>query len=368
MQKRLKNTKRIKKDISDKKTVFIGLSGGVDSSVSAWILKNKGYIVKGAFIRGWYPDFIDCDWKKERRDAMRVAAQLDIPFIEIDAEREYKEKVIDQMISQYQKGMTPNPDVWCNKYIKFDVFANKAFEMGADYIATGHYAFSKDGMLFESKDIDKDQTYFMWGIKKEVLNKLITPIGGMNKEEVRKTAKKAGLFTSSKKDSQGLCFLGHIDLKDFLGHYMPLKSGDILNIKGEKIGIHYGTQIYTIGQRHGFEIFNSVSDSKSYFIVSKDTKKNILIADTKPFVQDNTEVKLTDVNILNPNVLKKDLICFCRTRYRSDLKKCQILEVDKEIKLKLLEPVDNLTSGQSIVFYSNIKHPKECLGGGVVYF
>ena len=214
--------------------VFLGLSGGVDSSVSALLLKKAGYDVTGVFIKVWHPDFLPCNWKEDRRDAMRICAQLDIPFLFFDFEKEYKREVVDYMVSEYKLGRTPNPDVMCNKYIKFGSFLKKAKEMGADFIATGHYARITNNkqsitnnrfVLEEGVDKNKDQSYFLWTLTGEQLEQVFFPIGNLEKSEVRKIAKKNKLITFEKKDSQGLCFVGQVDMKDFLSHFIKTKKG-----------------------------------------------------------------------------------------------------------------------------------------------
>ncbi|MFC1802234.1 tRNA 2-thiouridine(34) synthase MnmA, partial [Patescibacteria group bacterium] len=240
------------------KKVFVGMSGGVDSSVSAVLLKKQGYNVVGCFIKTWHPDFLPCTWKEDRLDAMRVCAFLEIPFIDIDLEKEYKEEVFQYMVSEYREGRTPNPDVMCNKKIKFGGFFKKAMSLGADFVATGHYARNvlRGGKqnLMKGVDNNKDQTYFLWTLTQEKLEKIIFPIGHLEKKEVRKLAKKFNLPTAEKKESQGLCFVGKIEMKDFLKRFLEEKKGDVLNEKGEVVGWHEGAQYYTIGQRHGFII------------------------------------------------------------------------------------------------------------------
>ena len=239
-----------------KKVVFVGLSGGVDSAVSATLLKKSGYEVVGVFIKTWHPDFLVCNEEEERHDAMRVAAFLDIPFLTFDFESVYKKEVADYMISEYKAGRTPNPDVMCNKEVKFGAFFKKAISMGADYVATGHYVISNSWLasfgslsprargalplgpsacetpkkgkpaifLYKGIDPSKDQSYFLWTLKQEQLSKILFPVGHLNKTEVRKLAKKFNLPVAEKKDSQGICFLGHVDLKEFLKHYIKEKK------------------------------------------------------------------------------------------------------------------------------------------------
>ena len=285
----------------NKKTVFVGMSGGVDSSVSAALLQQQGYTVVGVFIKTWHPDFIKCNEEEERRDAMRVATYLDIPFLTFDFEDVYKKEVADYMIAEYKGGRTPNPDVMCNKHVKFGAFLKKALEMGADYVATGHYAKNKKKMLSRSSnsnlgavnqsnrayraestsfyslekanDPSKDQAYFLWTLKQVQLSKILFPVGHLNKTEVRKLALKFKLPTAEKKDSQGICFLGAVDLKDFLKHYIKEKKGRVLNERGEEIGFHNGAVFHTLGERHGFTITKKNPNDGAYYVVGKDVKK-----------------------------------------------------------------------------------------------
>jgi len=247
------------------KKVFVGMSGGVDSSVSAALLKKAGYEVTGVFLKGWHPDWGPCGWQEDRLDAMRVCAHLGIRFRDLDLSKEYKKEVVDYMIDEYKAGRTPNPDVMCNQKIKFGAFFDWALAQGANYVATGHYAEIenldienslkiKNYKLKTSKDLDKDQTYFLWTLTQRELSRTLFPVGGMTKPEVRKLAKKFGLPTAEKKDSQGLCFVGKVDLPDFLSHFLKPKRGDVINESGEKIGWHAGAFSLTIGQRHGFTI------------------------------------------------------------------------------------------------------------------
>src|SRR5258706_6959399 len=243
-----------------KKKVFVGLSGGVDSSVSAALLKEAGYDVTGVFIKVWQPDFFECTSKDDRLDAMRVCAKLGIPFKTLNLEKEYKKEVVDYMISEYKKGNTPNPDVMCNKEVKFGAFLRFAIKMGADYVATGHYArniFNKKTGLYElckSEDSDKDQSYFLWTLGQKELKRTLFPVGGYKKKYVRKLAEKFDLITANKKDSQGLCFVGKIDMKEFLMHFIKEKPGNVADERGNIIGNHNGVFFYTLGERHGFNI------------------------------------------------------------------------------------------------------------------
>ncbi len=290
---------------TSKKTVFVGMSGGVDSSVSAALLKQKGYEVVGVFIKTWHPEFLECNEEEERRDAMRVAAHLDIPFLTFDLEREYKRHVADYMIAEYKAGRTPNGDVMCNKEVKFGAFLKKALSMGADYVATGHYAqnfFSPcqggvpegRGGLGKGIDPSKDQSYFLWTLTQKELSKILFPIGHLKKTEVRALAKKFKLPVAEKKDSQGICFLGDVDLKEFLKHYIKSKNGVVQNESGEIIGTHDGAVFYTLGERHGFTITKKSPTDAPYYVVGKNVKKNVLIVSNQP----NSLLKSTNISLL----------------------------------------------------------------------
>ncbi|MCB9805913.1 tRNA 2-thiouridine(34) synthase MnmA [Candidatus Nomurabacteria bacterium] len=347
--------------------VYVGLSGGVDSSVSAALLKEEGYEVTGVFIKAWYPDFLNCNWKEEKRDVMRVCAHLDIPFKLLDLSKEYKEGVIDYLVEEYQKGRTPNPDVMCNKEIKFGGFFDWAIKEGADYVATGHYAQTKqidsgEYRLFKSKDQNKDQTYFLWTLQQKHLEKTLFPIGHLEKQEVRKLAKKYDLFTSVKKDSQGLCFLGALDMKQFLKKYIDAKEGNVLNESGEIIGKHQGAELYTLGERHGFEIFKKNPATKPLFLINKDLLKNtITVSEEKPVTHslNNSLIKLSNLN-LNSKISQNEVEVEVRFRYRQELKKA-ILNIQNNT-LSNIEDTEIATTGQSAVFYQK----SQCLGGGVI--
>jgi len=348
------------------KKVFVGVSGGVDSSVSAVILKNQGYDVTGVFIKVWQPDFIECNWKDEMRDAMRICAKLEIPFLMCDLEKEYKEGVVDYMINEYKMGRTPNPDVMCNKEVKFKAFLNFSLEKGADYIATGHYAqnIEKDGKfsLYESKDKEKDQTYFIWNVNQSILSKTLFPIGNLEKKEVREIAKRNNLLTSDKKDSQGLCFIGHVDMKDFLKRFISTEKGNVLNEKDEVVGQHSGSVLYTIGERHNFEIFQKTSNEKIYYVVSKDLKRNTITISENKTNQDSRIVKLNNINLIkNTDLNNKEVEA--RIRYRQPLNKAKINIISgEEIEIEFNKLQNSVTSGQSLVIYKD----GECLGGGVI--
>lgn len=340
------------------KKVFVGMSGGVDSSVTAALLKEQGYYVTGVFIKVWQPDFIECTWKEDRLDAMRVASVLDIPFLTLDLEKEYKEGVIDYMIDEYKKGRTPNPDIMCNKEVKFGAFLKWAREQGADYVATGHYAQTDGKSLVVSKDTNKDQTYFLWTLNSEQLKHILFPVGGMNKDEVRTLADKYNLPNATKKDSQGLCFVGTIDIKTLLKNYIEEKRGDVENEEGEVIGFHMGVTFFTIGERHGFTITKKSNDDKAYFIVRKNIEKNVLIVSHFPPHEEKGDIiSLEKVNWTKD--IKKGDRYEARARYRAPLAKVEIID---EEKIKVLDGDITNTSGQSVVLYEG----DICIGGGII--
>jgi len=358
----------MQKENAKNKKVFVGMSGGVDSSVSAYLLKRAGFDVTGVFIKVWQPDFMTCSWKEDRRDAMRVASQIGIPFLTINAEEEYKKDVVDYMIKEYKAGRTPNPDVMCNNSVKFGVFYRKAMEMGADYIATGHYAkrLEKDKNVFLGipKDSEKDQTYFLWNISKESLGETIFPLGDMEKKEVRKIAKEASLFTAEKKDSQGLCFIGKVSMKDFLSHYLKLQKGNVLDEKGNVIGEHDGALLYTNGQRHGILITKKTPQDTPYYVISRDIKENTVTVSMdgghESFSDKKTSVVIEKVNLLAD--ISESTEIFARVRYRQPLSSCSLEKNGDGILVHFNTNIPVVSIGQSCVLYDNIK----CIGGGII--
>lgn len=363
---------------NNKQKVFVGVSGGVDSALSLALLKDKGYDVVGVFIRTWTPDFIECTWRDERRDAMRICAYLGVPFLECDAEVAYKEGVADYMISEYKKGNTPNPDVMCNREVKFGVFWDFAKSHGADFIATGHYAINKDNTLIKSPDISKDQSYFLYRLNSDDLSHIIFPIGHLHKSEVRKLAEKYKLPNAKKKDSQGVCFLGPLDMKDFLKHYIESKIGDVLDTDGNIIGTHEGAVFYTIGERHGFMINKTHTkqdkiqakqhENTPMYVVSKDINKNTItvssLISARGALGESKKDKVyeleqtTWVNKI-PDENKKYQ---AQIRYHGELLECSIkIKQNNNTDVIFTKPI-LVSSGQSIVIYDN----EVCLGGGVV--
>lgn len=364
--------------MESKPKVFVGVSGGVDSSVALALLQKQGYEVTGVFLKVWSPDFLPCDWKEERRSAMRVCATLGVPFLTIDCEKEYKEEVVDYMIREYRQGRVPNPDIFCNKYVKFGIFLRKAQEMGADFIATGHYAriekFSISNFQFsdteygllESEDKNKDQSYFLYTLGQEELRHTLFPVGGMTKPEVRELARKFNLPTAEKKDSQGLCFIGKIDMKDFLKHYIETKEGDVLNVSGEVIGMHRGAILYTIGQRHGFTITKKTSDDPRFFIIAKDLLANTITVADKESERDAVfsikSIMIPDMHFISGKAPEFPLQTSVRIRYRQEKQDCTISKADGAYKVTFQTPQSGIAIGQSAVFYEDTK----CLGGGII--
>lgn len=343
------------------KKVYVAMSGGVDSSVAAALLKKRGFEVVGVFMKPWSSSAEAseghssyCPWKEDREDALRAASVIGIPLLTWDFSRQYKKLVTDYMLREYKAGRTPNPDVMCNKEIKFGLFYKKAMEAGADFIATGHYVKAKHGKLFVAKDKNKDQSYFLWTLKKNIVKKCLFPIGDYTKPEVRKLAKKFGLPNHAKKDSQGVCFIGPLDMKDFLTKHIKPRKGKVIHIDGRIIGEHDGSNYYTIGQRHGLNIGTG---GGPYYVVSKDIKKNIIyVGSEKDLFNKNT--KITEISWVNGGIKFPGQVDV-RLRYRAGLKKA-ILNKNGELELKT--PERAITEGQSAVFYRGSR----MLGGGII--
>jgi tRNA-specific 2-thiouridylase len=402
----------IKKKSKNSIRVFVALSGGVDSSVAAWLLKKQGYEVIGVFMHCYN---VDGCAERDAEDARRVAEKLKIPFYIWDFEEEYKKKVVDYMINVYRQGLTPNPDIVCNREIKFGLFLKKALSLGANYVATGHYVVlkkenfsmhkdrSKNWLykhrfikqkkitshsqyysLWSAKDFNKDQSYFLWTLTQDQLKYCLFPIGNYLKSEVRQLAGRAELPTAEKKDSQGICFLGRVSLDEFLKKYIPPKPGSIVDQNGRVLGTHQGVFYYTIGQRHLRADWNFISGGYFYdtgrmgrkplYVAQKDIQKNLLIVAEG---SDNLALYKKEVLITNIN-LHQGLIKYCwshnsqdsfavlaRVRYRQPLVSARLYVsyYKDRAKLVFVEPVKFVAPGQSAVFYS----PRgELLGGGVI--
>ena len=297
-----------------KKRVFVGLSGGVDSSVAALLLKQQGFEVVGVYMKNWSQDLpgMPCPWLDDYQDAKRIAVQLGIDFKMYDFETEYRHKVVDYMLDEFKAGRTPNPDIMCNQEVKFKLFLNTALDEGADFVATGHYArilraeerrtkneeWGAAALLCTALDANKDQTYFLYRITQEALNRTLFPLGGLTKPQVRELAKKHNLVTATKKESMGICFVGKVGIKEFLQQYVESKPGAIIDQHGKEIGQHDGAIFYTIGQRHGLEVGGGLP----YYVTGKNMKKNEVYVTTD--LQDeklwSSEIKFTDAHWINP--------------------------------------------------------------------
>lgn len=347
-----------------KKTVFVGLSGGVDSSVAALRLIQDGYNVVGVFIKVWHPEWLVCNWQQERLDAMRVAAHLNIPFLTCDASSEYKDEVAEYFIESYRNGVTPNPDVMCNKAVKFGAFLRFALERKADYVSTGHYArrveTSAGIKLLRGTDTEKDQSYFLWTLNQDQLKHILLPVGDTIKSKIRKEAQDANIPTAAKKDSQGVCFLGHIDIPEFLSHYIELKSGPVLNSNGNIVGEHQGAFVYTLGQRHGFTLNNDESERTPHYVVSKNIKANTITVASEPLQTTfDTRIKLTSCNWISTKPSEEVSAQF---RYRQKPFDVSVNITDKSTFVTPVVMTEIPAIGQSCVLYRG----EECLGGGMI--
>lgn len=349
-----------------KRKVAVAMSGGVDSSVSAYLLKKQGYEVTGVFMHCWPQTGWPCTEDRDRADAIKVAEKLQLPFLVWDFEKEYKDRVMDYFYREYKAGRTPNPDSYCNREIKFGLFLERALkELKVDYIATGHYARVKktsDGfLLLKGKDLQKDQSYFLYTLGQYELSKTLFPVGGMLKNDVRDLAKKIGLSNYDKKGTSGICFIGKVDIKDFLKHEIKEKEGNVLDIDGNIIGRHKGVWFYTIGQRHGF-----TTDTKHkwaglpLYVVNKNISKNELIVGWG----EETEKKIfgvSDLSLVNPKLEINNKLGV-RIRHLGEIYKCKIKIDGDKVLVELTEGVRGISAGQNAVFYDG----EVCLGGGVI--
>ena len=393
------------------KKVVVGLSGGVDSSVSAYLLKKQGYEVIGLFMKNWHDDSVtisdECPWLDDSNDAMMVADKLGIPFQTVDLSEQYKERIVDYMFNEYEKGRTPNPDVLCNREIKFDVFMKIALSLGADYVATGHYCrkseFSKDGetiyQLLSGKDNNKDQSYFLCQLTQEQLSKTLFPIGELQKSEVREIAAEQNLITADKKDSQGLCFIGKVRLPDFLQQKLKPKEGVIVEVPadnenfqeeersfsseldqlkhlskkfnysredGKVVGKHQGAHYFTKGQRKGLAVGGT---PEPLFVIDTDVKENVIYTGQGKdhpgiyrqglfIAQDEVHWVRKDLAIGN----NEELQVKARIRYRQPLQDAKLHQAAHGMYVIFDEPQASITEGQFVAWYRN----DELLGSGVI--
>lgn len=349
---------------AQKEKVYVGLSGGVDSSVAARRLIDAGHDVTGVFIKTWHPDFMVCNWEAERLDAMRVAVHLGIPFHTFDATDTYRDAVAMYMIEEYKKGRTPNPDVMCNQHVKFGVFLAHARAEGATKVATGHYArvCERDGtsQLLRGKDAGKDQSYFLWTLTQEQLAHTLFPVGDSEKLAIRKEAARAGLPTARKSDSQGVCFLGEIDMKEFLSHYVSVTPGEVHATDGSVVGTHDGALFYTLGQRHGFTVATKGTQTTPWYVVGKDMERNVIVVDHEVKKSNGATLHLSQCNFIEHMPAE----CEAQCRYRQKPLAVRFERVDTaDATVRIIaDSVEMPSSGQSCVLYDG----DICLGGGII--
>lgn len=353
--------------------VIVGMSGGVDSSVAAWLLREEGYEVEGLFMKNWEQDDTEdyCAAAQDLADAQAVCNQLRIPLHSVNFSKEYWDRVFAHFLNEYEQGRTPNPDVLCNKEIKFNAFLNHALNLGAQFIATGHYAKVKHGedglgYLLKAKDREKDQTYFLHAVEPTALAKTLFPVGEYHKTQIRDFAKELGLVTHAKKDSTGICFIGERRFKTFLKEFILAKPGDIKSSLGEQLGRHEGLMYYTLGQRQGLGIGGRQESSEDpWYVVDKDTKTNTLVV-----AQGNDHPMLYAQGLICGPIHwladcqeKLPLTCTAKTRYRQPDQACIISpENNKQHYVMFVDPQRAITPGQYIVFYDK----NLCLGGATI--
>ncbi|SET77925.1 tRNA (5-methylaminomethyl-2-thiouridylate)-methyltransferase [Oceanobacillus limi] len=348
--------------------VVVGMSGGVDSSVAALLLKEQGYDVVGIFMKNWddTDEFGVCTATEDFDDVVRVCNQLDIPYYAVNFEKQYWDKVFTYFLDEYKAGRTPNPDVMCNKEIKFKAFLDHALSLGADYLATGHYAQVRenDGNIEMLRGVDdnKDQTYFLNQLTEDVLQKVMFPLGHLPKSKVRELAKEAGLVTATKKDSTGICFIGERNFKEFLSEYLPAQPGEMQTMDGVVKGRHDGLMYYTIGQRQGLGIGGA---GDPWFVVGKNLKDNVLYVEQGYHNEKlySDELIATDVNWINPDVIQDTFTCTAKFRYRQQDSGVKVHVLDNgNVRVVFDEKQRAITPGQAVVFYEG----DVCLGGGTI--
>ncbi len=337
--------------------VFVGMSGGVDSSLTAALLQEQGYQVTGVYMKNWTQDLpgMQCPWADDLADAKRVAVQLGIDLKVYDFEAEYRDKVVQYMIDAYQQGYTPNPDIMCNQEVKFKLFLEAALADGADYIATGHYATTKQGQLYRAVDENKDQTYFLYRVTERALQHTLLPLGGYTKPQVRAMATERGLYTAAKKDSQGICFVGKVGIREFLSQYVTTQPGPIIEqASGRQLGVHDGAIFYTLGQRHGLQLGGGLP----YYVVGKDMARNEVYVSTDLNNQAMWRGKLELGALHWINGQPGDGTYQVRIRHRAPLVPAELVGTILYVR----EPQRAAAPGQSAVLY----HGQQCLGGGII--
>jgi tRNA-specific 2-thiouridylase len=356
-------------------TVIVGMSGGVDSSVTAALLREAGYRVIGLFMKNWEEKDADgvCTSAKDYADVVSVCRRLDIPYYSVEFVQEYFDRVFRTFLAEYEAGYTPNPDILCNREIKFDAFYEKAMDLGADFLATGHYARTeiRDGvpLLLKGRDSGKDQSYFLHAIEGRRLAKVRFPVGDLPKTEVRKLAARYGLSTKEKKDSTGICFIGERNFQPFLAKYLKGTPGAFRRLDGTRVGTHPGAQFFTLGQRKGLGLGG---EGEPWFVVDKDPKKNTVIVERGEFhpalfTDELLAEELTWIGGLSPRGIETAFACRAKVRYRQADQECRLkLESDgfggTRARVRFAKPQRSVTPGQSVVFYAG----EVCLGGGVI--
>jgi len=348
--------------------VIVGMSGGVDSSVAALLLKEQGYDVIGIFMKNWddTDEFGVCTATEDYNDVIRVCNQIGIPYYAVNFEQQYWDKVFTYFLDEYKAGRTPNPDVMCNKEIKFKAFLDHALKLGADFLATGHYArierSNGEVKMLRGIDQNKDQTYFLNQLTQDQLQKVMFPLGGIDKKRVREIAKEAGLATAEKKDSTGICFIGERNFKEFLSGYLPAQKGNMETLDGEKVGTHDGLMYYTIGQRHGLGIGGA---GDPWFVVGKNLEKNVLYVEqgfNHPTLYSDS-IQAIKLNWISDQKKETEFTCTAKFRYRQPDEEVTVkLLPGNEAEIRFARPVRAVTPGQAVVFYDG----DVCLGGGTI--
>lgn len=350
------------------KTVVVGMSGGVDSSVAALILKRQGFNVIGLFMYNWEENSESgaCTAEGDFADVRRVCAGLDIPYYSVNFAAQYRRRVFAHFLAEYKAGRTPNPDVLCNREIKFGPFRDYALSMGADFVATGHYCgvehLNGKNYLLKAADAGKDQTYFLNQVREEQLDNVIFPLADMPKHEVRKLAEENGLATADKKDSTGICFIGERNFRKFLQNYLPAQPGKIITLDGETVGEHIGLMYYTLGQRKGLDLGGKRGEEGRWFVVKKDLKNNVLYVshgDETPLY--SKACKVTGLNWIG-YIPQQTTFCTAKFRYRQPEQKVKVTLGGDAAMVEFDEPQRAVTEGQYAVFYDD----RRCLGGGVI--